>query len=123
MNLNEYSSLHVSPTVLRILLNHVFSGKDVHLDTLVPFQSRVIGRVRMGHVLFAECGNAKVMCKEQRLGAGFHVVANELHVGDTLYCLGYPGFEYKCEAVIFAQQILAIEPGAPSDEKQAEPGP
>lgn len=103
-------------------MNHVFQGKDVRLDTLVPFQSRVIGRVRMGHVLFAECGNAKVMCKEQRLGAAFHVVANELHVGDTLYCLGYPGFEYKGEAVIFAQQILAIEPGVSSDENSEVPG-
>eukprot|EP00435_Cladocopium_sp_Y103_P033246 s1052_g8.t1 len=94
-------------------------GKDVHLPTLVPFKSRVIGRVRMGHVLFAECGNAKVMCKEQRLGAAFHVVVNELRVGDTLYCIGYPGFEYKCEAVIFAHQILAIEPSnLPSHEEK-----
>ena len=39
-------------------------GLDVHLDRLVPFQSRVMGRVRMGHVLFAECAAAKVMCKD-----------------------------------------------------------
>ena len=26
--------------------------------------------------------------KEQRLGAAFHVVVNELRVGDTLYCIG-----------------------------------
>ncbi|CAL1167005.1 unnamed protein product [Cladocopium goreaui] len=94
-------------------------GKDVLLPTLVPFKCRVIGRVRMGHVLFAECGNAKVMCKEQRLGAAFHVVVNELRVGDTLYCIGYPGFEYNCEAVIFAHQILFIEPSnLPTNEEE-----
>ena len=43
-----------------------------------------VGRVRMGHVLFADCGQVKVMCKEQRLANSFHVLVNELRVGDTL---------------------------------------
>ena len=74
----------------------------------------------MGHVLFAESESGpKVMCKEQRLGAAFHVVVNELRVGDTLYCMGYPGYEYKCEPVVFANRILAIEPGVtPSQEEE-----
>ncbi|CAK9026432.1 Polyketide synthase PksN [Durusdinium trenchii] len=91
-------------------------GKDVHLNAPVSFKGRVIGRVRMGHVLFAECGKAKVMCKEQRLQSSFHVAINELRVGDTLYCTGYPGFEYKCEPVIFATELLAIEPGSEQRE-------
>lgn len=93
-------------------------GKDVHLNAPVSFKGRVIGRVRMGHVLFAECGKAKVMCKEQRLQSSFHVAINELRVGDTLYCTGYPGFEYKCEPVIFATELLAIEPG--SEQRESE---
>ncbi|CAE7415002.1 pikAI [Symbiodinium natans] len=85
-------------------------GQDVHLGTIVPFCGAVVGRVRMGHVLFADCGRFKVMCKEQRLGASFHVIVRELHVGDILYCRGYPGYEYQGDAAIFATEILAIEP-------------
>ncbi|CAE7840879.1 pksN [Symbiodinium sp. CCMP2592] len=84
-------------------------GRDVCLDMAIPFRGRVAGRVRMGHVLFADCG-VKVMCKEQRLGASFHVVVGELRVGDTLHCRGYPGYEYKGHPAIFATEILAIEP-------------
>ena len=94
-------------------------GRDIQSNTLVPFKGRVIGRVRMGHVLFADCGKAKVMCKEQRIGSSFHVAINELRVGDTLYCTGYPGFEYKCEPVVFAKELLAIEPGEQQERDEA----
>lgn len=59
-------------------------GQDVQLPMAVHFKGRVLGRVRMGHVLFADCGRVKVMCKEQRLQSSFQVVVNELRVGDTL---------------------------------------
>ena len=88
-------------------------GHDVHLEEVIPFRGNVAGRVRMGHVLFAECGAVKVMCKEQRLGASFDVVVKELHVGDTLHCRGYPGYEYKGDPAIFATEIVAIERGCP----------
>ena len=94
-------------------------GIDVCLDTTIPFRGRVAGRVRMGHVLFADCG-VKVMCKEQRLGASFHVVVGELHVGDTLHCRGYPGYEYKGDPAIFATEILAIEPACTEGLKPSD---
>ena len=37
----------------------------------------------------------------------------------TLAKSGYPGFEYNCEAVIFAHQILFIEPSnLPTNEEE-----
>ena len=99
---------------------HPKPGRDVHLDVVLPFHGTVAGRVRMGHVLFAECGNVKVMCKEQRLGTSFQVVIKELRVGDDLYCRGYPGYEYKGDPAIFATEIVAIKPGERGESKDVD---
>lgn len=87
-------------------------GVDVKLDVVVSFQGVVIGRVRSGHVLFADCGGAKVLCKDRQIGKPhFCVLMHELHVGDVLHCSGFPGREYNGTPVLFVTNVLAIEPG------------
>lgn len=95
-------------------------GRDVQMDTLVTCRGVVAGRVRLGHVLFAECGAAKIMCKEQRIGSSFKVLAKELHVGDTLHCRGYPGLEYQGKPVLFLVDVIAIEPGVSTHDSEQD---
>eukprot|EP00928_Gymnodinium_smaydae_P071347 TRINITY_DN54969_c0_g1_i1.p1 TRINITY_DN54969_c0_g1~~TRINITY_DN54969_c0_g1_i1.p1 ORF type:complete len:750 (-),score=60.97 TRINITY_DN54969_c0_g1_i1:227-2476(-) len=85
-------------------------GQDVQASKMISVQGAITGRVRNGHVLFAEFGPCKAMCKDVRLGPHYAVLINELHVGDVLHCSGYPGYDFKGEPTIFVHHVNGIEP-------------
>jgi len=95
-------------------------GQDVMVANLVPVQGAVVGRVRQGHVLFADFGTARAMCKEQRLGHAFRVLVTELRVGDVLHCEGHPGRDFHGAPTVFVKHIRGIEPAAKVDTELAE---
>mmetsp|Transcript_134915 Transcript_134915/g.269205 ORF Transcript_134915/g.269205 Transcript_134915/m.269205 type:complete len:789 (+) Transcript_134915:74-2440(+) len=95
-------------------------GQDVISGNLVSVQGTVVGRVRQGHVLFADFGPARAMCKEQRLGHEFRVLVAELRVGDVLHCEGLPGLDFHGAPTVFVQHIRGIEPGTQIEDTEME---
>eukprot|EP00929_Paragymnodinium_shiwhaense_P078405 TRINITY_DN40623_c0_g1_i1.p1 TRINITY_DN40623_c0_g1~~TRINITY_DN40623_c0_g1_i1.p1 ORF type:complete len:784 (-),score=68.76 TRINITY_DN40623_c0_g1_i1:115-2466(-) len=96
-------------------------GQDVKLDTLVKLRGCAARRLRMGHVMFVDFGEAKAMCKDKIIGRQvYNVVLTELQVGDEFHCEGYPGREFGGSPVIFVTRVLGIQPGQRRQQQQQE---
>jgi len=82
------------------------------MDVQRKFKGAVVSRVRQGHVLFADFGGMKALCKDTVLGMKhFAVLMHGLRVGDILYCIGFIGYDYQGTPLLFVTEVFAVEPG------------